>query len=239
MFTEACIANWLSNGNRPNGMVIRLQGFDRGVFGGNYHTHNMLHMPPGLDVVCYSNGEDYARGFRHALKQAAGGRVVMLVDSTNLLNIRHIIDGDDAWKRPYPGDHELLPFDHVTTYGRGRRLGIVAYGNTVPLALQAQHELSTQLGEQEVVVIDSPYLNSAQPALAAAVAGLERVVFADPCKQGQHPFAAIITQLQSQGQLPARWRCVAAEPAYNPLGSVLTFTSKADILAEATKLLAE
>ena len=62
MFFEAAIGNWLSNGKSPNGMLVRLQGFDRGLFGGNFHTHNALHMPPGLDVVCYSNGQDYAKG---------------------------------------------------------------------------------------------------------------------------------------------------------------------------------
>lgn len=30
MFNEAVIANWLSNGKQPNGMIIRLQGFDKG-----------------------------------------------------------------------------------------------------------------------------------------------------------------------------------------------------------------
>jgi hypothetical protein len=41
------------------GMVVRMQGFDKGVFGGNYHTHNMIATPPGLDVVCFSNGWDW------------------------------------------------------------------------------------------------------------------------------------------------------------------------------------
>ncbi len=40
-------------------MVVRMQGFDKGVFGGNYHTHNMVSTPPGLDVVCFSNGWDW------------------------------------------------------------------------------------------------------------------------------------------------------------------------------------
>ena len=31
MFFEAVIAAWLSNGQKPNGMIIRLQGFDRGI----------------------------------------------------------------------------------------------------------------------------------------------------------------------------------------------------------------
>ena len=61
MFTEAVVMHWLSNGNSPNGMVVRLQGFDKGVFGGNYHTHNMISTPPGLDVVCFSNGWDWVR----------------------------------------------------------------------------------------------------------------------------------------------------------------------------------
>lgn len=64
MFNEAVISNWLTNGRQPNGMVIRLQGFDKGIFGGNFHTHNMINIPPGLDVVCYSNGRDYVRGMR-------------------------------------------------------------------------------------------------------------------------------------------------------------------------------
>lgn len=47
MFFEACIMNWLTKGQQPNGMIIRLQGFGTGIFGGNFHTHNLLHIPPG------------------------------------------------------------------------------------------------------------------------------------------------------------------------------------------------
>ena len=107
MFYEAGILHWLTNGRQPNGMVVRLQGFDRGIFGGNFHTHNMLHIPPGVDVVCYSNGPDYARGFRYAIEQARAGRVVMSVDSTNLLNLRHVLDRDNAWQFPYTKDDEV------------------------------------------------------------------------------------------------------------------------------------
>ena len=69
MFNEVAIGNWLSDGQQPAGMMIRLQGFDLGVFGGNFHTHNTLYTPPGIDVVCYSNGEDYVRGWRYAIEQ--------------------------------------------------------------------------------------------------------------------------------------------------------------------------
>mmetsp|Transcript_26611 Transcript_26611/g.38558 ORF Transcript_26611/g.38558 Transcript_26611/m.38558 type:complete len:709 (-) Transcript_26611:1093-3219(-) len=58
MFYEIALNHWLTNGQSKTGMVVRLQGFDKGIFGGNFHTHNMLsHVPPGVDLVCFSNGE--------------------------------------------------------------------------------------------------------------------------------------------------------------------------------------
>ena len=76
--------HWLSAGKQPNGMVIRMQGFDRGLFGGNFHTHNWLPLLPGVDVVATSTGRDYAKAMRHAVRQARAGRVVMMVDATYL-----------------------------------------------------------------------------------------------------------------------------------------------------------
>jgi hypothetical protein len=83
MFHEIITTHWLTaaTGDRyssdsnaakrpPAGLVIRLQGFDRGVFGGNFHTHNSLPLPPGLDVVVFSNGGDWVKGWRHALAAA-------------------------------------------------------------------------------------------------------------------------------------------------------------------------
>lgn len=76
MFFETVFMNWLNakpaneDGapkQKPAGVFFRLQGFGRGVFGGNFHTHNIVHLPPGLDVVCFSNGRDYAQGFRHGI----------------------------------------------------------------------------------------------------------------------------------------------------------------------------
>jgi len=144
MFFESVLSYWLSNGRQPNGMVIRLQGFGRGSFGGNFHTHNSLHIPPGLDVVCYSNGRDYARGFRNLVRQAKAGRVVMSVDCTHLLNLRHTIDGDLARMQYFTGEDEEMSFESVRTHGhvedgaRVNRLAIVAYGNGVVAAQQVR-----------------------------------------------------------------------------------------------------
>ncbi|GBG28072.1 Pyruvate dehydrogenase E1 component subunit beta [Hondaea fermentalgiana] len=119
LFFEIVMSYWCSGGAQRDGMVIRLQGFDKGVFGGNFHTHNTLHLPPGLDVVCFSNGWDYVRGMRHALYQAKhAGRVIMSVDSTDLLYRRSLFSDEDAhWLREYPSaDEPMLGFETVMVY---------------------------------------------------------------------------------------------------------------------------
>jgi hypothetical protein len=224
--------NWLSNGKQQNGMILRLQGFDRGIFGGNFHTHNMLHIPPGLDVVCYSNGPDYARGLRYSLEQARQGRVVMTVDCTNLLNLHHVTGHDYAWRFPYTESDEMMRWDEVRIHGEvlSQTLGIVTYGNGVVTALQAREFLLASGFKQNIVIVDAPYLSAVTNGLRLAMAGLDSVVFADICKHGQNPLAGHVTRLHSENRLPPKWRCIAAQRTYNPLGSTLTFLNVEDIV---------
>lgn len=111
MLAECAILSWCTNGQQHAGLVVRLQGFDKGVFGGNFHTHNSLSsvMMPGLDVVCFSNGRDYVRGMRHAMLQAGKGRLVMSVDPTDLLNRRHL--DADARDNKWMAEFTPLPED--------------------------------------------------------------------------------------------------------------------------------
>eukprot|EP00927_Polykrikos_kofoidii_P043840 TRINITY_DN3793_c0_g1_i8.p1 TRINITY_DN3793_c0_g1~~TRINITY_DN3793_c0_g1_i8.p1 ORF type:complete len:1006 (+),score=181.74 TRINITY_DN3793_c0_g1_i8:39-3020(+) len=236
MFFEAVIMNWLSAGKKPCGMVIRLQGFDKGVFGGNFHTHNSLYLPPGLDVVAFSNGADYARGLRHAVAQAAAGRIVMLVDSTDLLNRRHVFpeDRDGGCMRPFPTKpDDVLSFDEVISYGEGSDLAIVTYGNGVPTALRAQRRLREAHDLKGVVVVDAPYLSQVPTGLAELLPHFGAALFADVCKLGQHPHAGFVVELQDRGLLPTKWRSIGAARTYNPLGSTVTFLSDDDIVEGA------
>ena len=230
-FFEAALMNWLSKGRQPNGMVVRLQGFDRGVFGGNFHTHNMLHIPPGLDVVCYSNGPEYARGMRHAVKQAREGRVVMSVDCTNLLNQKHmnIAEKDCLLEMPYTKAGEIGSFDEVTVYGSKKATAaVVTYGNGVQTSILAAREMKERY-DIDVKVIDNPYLSGISTGLLEAMEGVDAVVFADICKFGQHPFGAHIGSLKFRDLLPERWQVCAAQPTYNPLGTYLTFLNVPDV----------
>ena len=244
MFAEACIMNWLSKGKQPNGMVIRLQGFGRGVFGGNFHTHNHLSIPPGIDVVSYSNGADYVRAMRYALHQASAGRLVMFVDCTELLNVRAIPGGHPAaewsWEFPFPAANEMRDFQSVKLYhGDTQRKklaksAVVTYGGGVLAALEAQ--ASRKVGDDTFDVIDSPLLSEVSIGLDESVRLYDKVVFADICKRGPgSPLASHFATLHGRGALPhhgdARHvKIIGAEPTYNPLGNTLTFTNAQDII---------
>lgn len=239
MFAEAAIMNWVSNGTQPNGMVVRLQGFGRGVFGGNFHTHNMLHIPPGVDVVCYSNGAHYAQGMRYAVQQARGGRMVMSVDATELLNLRQL-GADMSWEFAYTDPKSHITFDDVFLYkGGDKRLLVVTYGNGVIGALQAQMEL--RLKGVEISVLDCPLLSAVPKGLRAAVKDYERVLFADVCKEGASPLASHLTQLLNESAFSEarNVRCISAPRTYNPLGNILTFLNKEDILLKAEEMLSK
>lgn len=250
-FYELAISNWLTKGQRPNGMIVRMQGFDRGLFGGNFHTHNMIsHIPPGVDAVCYSNGRDYARGFRNAIKQARAGRVVMFIDCTNLLNLRHLHDRDRGWETPYPPDEEgeIMGFDDVRTYsGSGGssvkgRYAIVTYGNGVVTALQARKAMvdRIEMDPTELDVIDCPYLSDIPLGLKEVIGQYKGVLFADICKEGpgSNIFSSMIVTLQREDSLPSNWGFIAAPRTYNPLGNTITFLSQEDIITHLGRIVA-
>eukprot|EP00581_Thalassiosira_minuscula_P020012 CAMPEP_0183715418 /NCGR_PEP_ID=MMETSP0737-20130205/9644_1 /TAXON_ID=385413 /ORGANISM="Thalassiosira miniscula, Strain CCMP1093" /LENGTH=827 /DNA_ID=CAMNT_0025944513 /DNA_START=30 /DNA_END=2513 /DNA_ORIENTATION=- len=245
MFYELAISNWLTNKQCPNGMVVRVQGFDKGLFGGNFHTHNMIpHIPPGIDVLCYSNGLDYARGFRNAIKQARNGRVVVLVDCTNLLNLRHLHEKDRGWESAYPeAKDEVMSFHDVRQFGVSGKHLIVTYGNGVVTALRARRALAEQRAidnESEIDIIDTPYISDIPDGLRDAVAngGYDSILFCDICKEGpgSNTLSSTIMGLKKADLLPAKWDFVAAPRAYNPLGNMVTFLNEEDIVSAFKKI---
>ena len=245
MFYELAISNWLSNAQRPNGMVIRIQGFDKGIFGGNFHTHNMIsHIPPGVDVLCYSNGQDYARGFRNAVIQAKNGRVVVFIDCTNLLNLRHLHNTDRGWETAYPEKTtETMGFHDVRRFGESAKVLIVTYGNGVVTALRARKALVERdiIGhDNELDILDCPYISDIPDGLRNALSPrqYEGVIFADICKEGpgSNVLGSLLIGLKKEDLLPQKWEFIAAPRTYNPLGNTVTFLNEDDIVASFQKL---
>jgi len=250
MLQEACMLHWLSDGRERCGMVLRLQGFDRGVFGGNFHTHNTTaFLNPGLDVFCFSNGPDYARGLRLAMRAAKQGRVVAILEPTECLNRRHVFDGDDGMLFDPASDlragGDEASFEAVTVHGR---LGpeteavVVCYGNGVVSALQARAAM--RKSEAHIVVVDCPLLSRCPFGLVELLeqAVLDRafVLFADSCKVGSpNPFSLMAQRLKTDGTLGTkRWSFVGAVNTWNPLGGTSTFLSADKIQAALTTALA-
>jgi 2-oxoisovalerate dehydrogenase E1 component len=180
LFFEAVITHWCTAGRQKDGLVLRLQGFDKGVFGGNFHTHNSLLLPPGLDAVCFSNGRDYVRGMRHALWQAkTAGKVVMSVDSTDLLYRRSLADNeaDTHWLHAYPHDDEeekgeseasnsgMLDFETAVLYREPAEPGRYRYVGTSALPSSDKRALDDGAPPQLVIL---SYGNGVPTALRAA-----------------------------------------------------------------------
>jgi hypothetical protein len=202
------------------------------------------------------------------MMQVKKGRVVMSVDSTNLLNLRHVLPNgsDDLWRMPYTEEDEYMTFDQVRVYPplelssnnnhknnnnknnnlqssgnvSGAKLqekvAIVTYGNGVLAALQARQILLDEMNISNITIIDCPLLSQVPNELRTVIPDFDSVVFADVCKEGQHPLAAHLTRLQNERLLPSKWRVVAAQYTYNPLGSTITFLSKEDIVWEVLHL---
>ena len=226
-----------------------------GVFGGNFHTHNTLPLPPGLDVVCFSNGEDYVKGMRFAFRQARAGRVIMSVDSTDLLNKRHLVDmeRDDLWLSSYPSRDEEegveLSFDSIVVYHplplqpqpvKGFNIAIVSYGNGVPTSLGARvqymkNNIAASSPAVNISILDMPCISRVPSKLREYLMAHDyhAVIFADVCKYGAGmPLGGVAVDLQNDGILKSKqWKIIGATPTYNPLGTTLTFLNTGDVLS--------
>lgn len=165
----------------------------------------------------------------------------MFVDCTNLLNLRHLHGKDRGWERSYPAESDMIGFDFVRRYGTEGSFAIVAYGNGVVTALQAREALvesGALVTEKSLDIIDCPYLNDIPDGLRQIIGQYSMVLFADICKEGPggNVLSAMACSLQKERLLPPKWQVVSAPRTYNPLGSMVTFLNKDDIV-EAFKAL--
>jgi pyruvate/2-oxoglutarate/acetoin dehydrogenase E1 component len=230
--------------------------------GGNYHTHNALPLLPGLDVVVFSNGADWVKGWRNAVEAARAGRVVMIVDSTDLLNKRHIGEKDSGMLAPFPlkgENHEdnVLPFDAVIRHPHGLssssssttttttsqleeeedEVTIVTYGTGVLTARNTQKKLVEE--GIKVGILEVPCISEIPENLKLALSKRSNsVVFADPCKRVQAPLLHFVASLQDAEVIGRHkdWKFVSAAHTYNPLGSTITFLNEEEVTEAARKL---
>jgi 2-oxoisovalerate dehydrogenase E1 component len=144
-------------------------------------------------------------------------------------------------EQPYP-DFGVVAWPGVAaTYGRGKDLAIITYGNTTPLSMRAMHELEKDGVKSRVV--DLRWLSPLdEKAIKAAADDCGKVLVVDEDRRTCGAGAAIADVIYRDRQLRKRVEVerVAAldcRVSYGPIGERAVLPQVDDILAGARALL--
>jgi 2-oxoisovalerate dehydrogenase E1 component len=117
-------------------------GYQKG-FGGHFHNDNsiaVLRDVPGLVIASPARPDDAAAMLRACLEAARVDQAVCAyLEPIALYHTRDLYeDGDEAWLAPPAGD---APIGRARTYGDGRDLTILTWGNGLFMSLRAARVL--------------------------------------------------------------------------------------------------
>jgi 2-oxoisovalerate dehydrogenase E1 component len=147
---EAATQQFFSSGQFRNPMVLRVAGYayQKG-FGGHFHNDNavgVLRDIPGLVIASPSRPDDAAAMLRTCLAAAAvDGSVCVFLEPIALYHTRDLhSDRDGGWLAPYPRPGAHVPLGRARTYGEGRDLTIITFGNGLRMSLRVGKRLAIQ-----------------------------------------------------------------------------------------------
>jgi 2-oxoisovalerate dehydrogenase E1 component len=251
---EAATLPFFSNGQYTNGMVIRIAGlaYQKG-FGGHFHNDNSFAVfrdIPGVIIACPSNGADAVEMLRTCVKLAQEQqRLVIFLEPIALYMTRDLVEkGDELWAFDYlPPAQANAPLklgeisEHTLAGSDGNDLCIITYGNGYYLSRQAQVKLHAQ--NITIKVVDLRWLAPLNTAeITKAIAGFNKVLIVDECRQTASISEAIVTLINEHCQdqqlsLPQINR-LTAEDCFIPLGSAATtvLPSTDEIVATVTAM---
>ena len=241
---EAATLPFFSEGRFTNPMVLRVPGlaYQKG-FGGHYHNDNSLAIfrdIPGVILAVPSNGADAVKMLRTAVREAhENGRVVVFMEPIALYMTKDLHEPKDGkWNFEYPDVKEEIPVGEFATYGKGKALTIITYGNGLFLSLQAQKELEKKL-KKKIKVIDLRWLSDIDmPKLLKAIGTCENILIVDECRRTGCHGEGLLARLVSESKKPMNVRLHAAEDSFISLGVAATATlpSKESIIEHALEL---
>jgi 2-oxoisovalerate dehydrogenase E1 component len=151
---EAATLSFFSRGAFRNPMVVRVASYayQKG-FGGHFHNDNSiaaLRDIPGLVVASPSRPDDAASMLRTCLAAArTDGSVCIFLEPIALYNTRDLFEDDDkGWLSPYVPPSRWaethIPIGRARSYGDGRDLTIVTFGNGLRMSLRAAVRLTAE-----------------------------------------------------------------------------------------------
>ncbi|MFC4536789.1 thiamine pyrophosphate-dependent enzyme [Sphaerisporangium dianthi] len=244
---EAATLRFFSQGAYRNPMVVRVPGYayQKG-FGGHFHNDNSvtaLRDIPGLVVASPARPDDAAAMLRTCVAAAAAdGEVSVFLEPIALYNTRDLMDdGDNGWLSPYvppsrwPETH--VPIGRGRSYGDGRDLTIVTFGNGVRMSLRAAIRLTSEgFGCR---VLDLRWLSPLPVDDLLRAADLTgRVLIADETRGSGGVSEGVLAAL-TDGGYTGRVARVTSRDSFVPLGDAAAHVllSESDIEEAARKLL--
>ncbi len=244
---EAATLSFFSRGAFRNPMVVRVASYayQKG-FGGHFHNDNSvaaLRDIPGLIVASPARPDDAASMLRTCLAAArVDGGVCVFLEPIALYNTRDLFDeGDNGWLSPYVPPARWaethVPVGKARSYGDGRDLTIVTFGNGVRMSLRAAVRLTAE--GYGCRVLDLRWLSplpTEDLLHAAELTG--RVLIADETRRSGGVSESIVAELLDAG-FTGRVARVTSADSFIPLGEAArhVLLSETEIEDAARKLL--
>ena len=153
---EAATLQFFSQGQYRNGMVVRIAGYGyQKGFGGHFHNDDsvaVLRDIPGLVIASPARPDDAAAMLRTCVAAAkVDGSVCVFLEPIALYHTRDLYEeGDGLWLATPPAEH--VPLGSARTYGDGRDLTILTWGNGLLMSLRVARRLAQKRGIEARVV---------------------------------------------------------------------------------------
>ena len=248
---EAATLPFFSNGQFSNPMVIRIAGlaYQKG-FGGHFHNDNSFAVfrdIPGLIMACPSNGADAVEMMRTSVKLAREQqRLVVFLEPIALYMTKDLHqEGDGLWTSDYvtPAQDNTNSAMTISTFGEGKDLCIITYGNGYYLSRQAEKILNEQ--GIKCRVVDLRWLAPLdEKGIIEQALQCDNILIVDECRQTGSISEALVTLLveaqtksSSQNKLINMQR-ITAQDSFIPLGAAAyhVLPSTQEIVDTAKKL---
>ena len=242
---QAATLRWRSGARFSCPMVIRMSyGGYLGGAGSMWHSESangpLLHHP-GLRVCVPGNARDAVALLRAA---AFCDDVVLYMEPKALYRRNDEAFGlpkGEYMEQPYPASDVVAWPGTAVTYGKGKDIAIVTYGNTAPLSMRAMHELAKEGVRARVV--DLRWLSPLdEKSIRAAADDCGKVLVVDEDRRVCGAGAAIADVIYRDRDLRKRVdveRVAALDcrVSYGPVGERAVIPQVEDILAGARALL--
>jgi len=244
---EASTLAFFSKGQYTNPMVMRVAGlaYQKG-FGGHFHNDNSIAVfrdLPGVIIAIPSNGADAVKMMRTCVKTAQrDGRVVVFIEPIALYMTKDLhVEGDKQWSSTYPEVNEEIALGEFGTYGDGKDILVITYGNGYFYTRQAEKELREKLNIG-LRIIDLRWVAPLDwPALMREVKAYSKVLVVEECRKTgsfSEQLVAGIVERSSLDKLP-KIKVVSADDCFIPLGPAAAagLPKKAEIIAGVLEMM--